>query len=151
MFEADNPQMVGKTFAEIKVVYVERLPLPDFSKSQASILRSIVETLLILKREETDHPEPASTRDQLMLAYWERVLNGLVYELYFPEEVHGAGLRLFDLVAAAGIPDLSAVAEKARLPTLRQAFETLQDPDHPLRQALDQLQTLETVKIIEGR
>ena len=71
--------------------------------------------------------------------------------LYYTAEARGAGLRLFDSVAAAGIPDISAVAEKARLPTLRQAFETLQDPDNPLRQALDQLQTLETVKIIEGR
>jgi hypothetical protein len=46
-----------------------------------------------------DHPEVQTTRDPLMVAYRQRVLNGLVYELYFPEEVHGVGLRLFDLVA----------------------------------------------------
>ncbi len=38
-----------------------------------------------------------------------------------------------------------------RLPRLRDLFETLHDGDHPLRIALDKLQTLDTVRIIEGR
>lgn len=92
-----------------------------------------------------------------MLAYWERVLNGLVSSLagasglYFPEEVHGAGLRLFDLVEPAQLPDLSTLAEPQRLTTLREKFEDLHDPTHPLRLALDQLQTLDTIRIIEGK
>ncbi|HAB16476.1 MAG TPA: hypothetical protein DCE44_08500 [Verrucomicrobiales bacterium] len=86
-----------------------------------------------------------------MLTYWERVLNGLVYELYFPEEVHGAGLRLFELVEAARLPDVNALPETERLPRLRQKFEELHDGAHPLRVALDKLQTLDTVRIIEGK
>ena len=86
-----------------------------------------------------------------MLAYWERILNGLVYELYFPEELHSAGLRLFDLVEAAGLPDIIALSEAERLPRLRQKFEELHDGAHPLRIPLDKLQTLETVRIIEGK
>jgi hypothetical protein len=34
---------------------------------------------------------------------------------------------------------------------LRTHFETLYDGGRPLRQALDQLQTLDTVRIIEGK
>ena len=86
-----------------------------------------------------------------MLAYFEQILNGLVYELYFPEEVHGAGLRLFDLVAAAKLQELDAIPEAQRLPRLRQLFEALHDGTHPLHQALQKLQTLETVRIIEGK
>ena len=86
-----------------------------------------------------------------MLAYWERVLNGLVYELYFPEELHGVGLRLFDLVAHAHLPDITTIPEPKRLPRLRTLFETLHDGAHPLRIALDKLQTLDTVRIIEGK
>jgi hypothetical protein len=87
----------------------------------------------------------------MMVAYWERVLNGLVYELYFPEEVHGAGLRLFDLVAQAALPDVTALPEATRLKTLRAKFEELHDATHPLRQALEKLATLDTVRIIEGK
>ncbi len=94
-----------------------------------------------------------------MLAYWERVLNGLVYELYFPEEVRGSlkkeGGRLkgslFTLVEEAGLPDIATLPEADRLPRLRQKFEELHDGTHPLRLALDQLQTLDTIRIIEGQ
>ncbi|WP_424314895.1 hypothetical protein [Haloferula sp.] len=92
-----------------------------------------------------------TTRDPLMVAYWERVLNGLVYELYFPEELDAAGLRLFDLVAQAKLPETDSLAESKRLATLRQKFEELHDGAHPLRIALDKLQTLDTVRIIEGK
>jgi hypothetical protein len=104
-------------------------------------------------------------------AYWERVLNGLVYELYFPEELHlsacghaqagAAGLRLFDLVAQANLPDFTHLPEKDRLPRLRQKFEELHDLSacghaqaggaHPLRIALDKLAFLDPIRIIEGK
>jgi len=151
MFEADNPQMIGKTFAEIKVVYVERLPLPYSSAKQNRVLATLVDLVMNMKRWFIELPSRLTTRDPLMLAYWERVLNGLVYELYFPEDVHGADLHLFDLVEKAKLPDVNTLAENNRLPRLRQNFEELHDGAHPLRQALDQLQTLETVRIIEGK
>jgi len=78
-------------------------------------------------------------------------MNGLVYELYFPEEVHGAGLHLFDAVAEAKLPDIETIPEEERLSRLRTLFETLYDSTHPLRIALDKLQTLDTVRIIEGK
>lgn len=43
---------------------------------------------------------------------FERLLNGLVYELFFPEDLHAAGIHLFDTCAAAGIqPDMDAQAK----------------------------------------
>ena len=86
-----------------------------------------------------------------MVAYWEQILNGLVYELYFPEELHAAGLRLFDLTAAADLPDITQLPEKDRLSTLRKKFEEVYDIEHPLRAALFSLGNLETVRIIEGK
>lgn len=151
MFEADNAQMIGKTFAEIKVVYVERLPLPGSSAKQNHVLGNLVDLVMNLKEVFAKTPINPTTRDPLMLAYWERMLNGLVYELYFPEEVHGAGLRLFDFIEKAKLLDVASLAEKDRLPRLRQKFEELHDGGHPLRIALDKLQTLDTVRIIEGR
>ncbi len=85
-----------------------------------------------------------------MLAYWERALNGLVYELYFPDELHAAGLHLFDIVEKAKLPDINLTPESKRLDVLREKFEDLYDGNHPLRIALDKLQTLDTVRIIEG-
>lgn len=55
-----------------------------------------------------------------MVAYWERVLNGVVYELCLPEELHAASLRLFDFVATAKLLDVTALAVKDCLLRLRQ-------------------------------
>lgn len=157
--------------------FIERIPIPYSGIPKQCGLACIVRLLLTLNRHLADHPTSRTTRDPLMLAYWERVLNGLVYELYFPEEVHGAGLRLFDLVEAAHLPSveqtilsvraepgveqtiLSVQAEgkgqedtdKIVCATLRRKFEELHDSAHPLRIALDKLQTLDTVRIIEGK
>jgi hypothetical protein len=197
----------GGYFAANKQFLVQ-LPIADCgAENQESAIR-LSRWLHHLKSRLV--PTAQTTRDPLMLAYWERVLNGLVYELYFPEEVHGAGLRLFDLVEAAHLPSveqtilsvhaepgveqaiLSVGAERKRQedtdkivcatlrqkldPTveqtilsvhaegksqehtdkivcaaLRRKFEELHDGAHPLRIALDKLQTLDTVRIIEGK
>jgi hypothetical protein len=151
VFEADNPQMVGKTFAEIKVVYVERLPLPAFERNQMDVLQPLVDVLLYNAPYLESIDNDQTTRDPLMLAYFEQILNGLVYELYFPKEVHGAGLRLFDLVETANLPALDTLPKAQRLPRLRRLFETLHDGTHPVKIALQKLQTLDTVRIIEGK
>lgn len=54
-------------------------------------------------------------------------------------------------VAQAQLPDINSIPEPDRLKTLRAKFAELYDGGHPLRIALDKLQTLNTVRIIEGK
>ena len=49
------------------------------------------------------------------------------------------------------LPGISAIPEKNRRLRLRTLFETLFDGTHPLRIALDNLQMLDTVRIIEEK
>lgn len=79
------------------------------------------------------------------------MLNRLGYELYFAEELHAAGLRLFDLVAQAALTDITQLPEKDRLSTLRKKFEEVYDIEHPLRAVRFSLGNLETVRIVEGK
>jgi hypothetical protein len=131
--------------------FLEQVPICEATPSQEARIDQLVDLLLWLNRHFADHPAAQTTRDPLMVAYWERVLNGLVYELYFPEKLNAAGLRLFDLVAQANLPDVTALPEAERLKRLRRLFETLHDGAHPLKIALDKLQTLDIVRIIEGK
>ncbi|MBE7537695.1 MAG: Eco57I restriction-modification methylase domain-containing protein [Opitutaceae bacterium] len=147
-------------FFDFEPRYSSQWPIPSASDTQQRAIEQLVDYLLFLNRHFADHPEAASTRDPLMLAYWEQILTGLVYELYFPEELHAAGLRLFDLVEqSVGQTFLSALPPKDAdrnvcatfLKTLRTKFEELHDASHPLKVALQKLQTLETVRSIEGK
>lgn len=138
-------------FFDFEPRYSSQWPIPRASTSQKAACERIVEYLTWLNRHFASTPGAQTTRDPLMVAFWERVLNGLVYELYFPEEVHAAGLRLFDLVTQARLPDISTLPELDRLTTLRPRFEELYDIEHPLRAALFTLGNLETVRIIESK
>jgi hypothetical protein len=131
--------------------FLEQLPICDTTNDQELQVDRIVDYLLIFNSHFAEYPDAQTTRDPLMLAYFEQILNGLVYELYFPGEVHGAGLRLFDLVEEVSLPDIKSIPEAKRLATLRPLFEALYDGTYPLKIALQKLQTLDTVRIIEGR
>jgi adenine-specific DNA-methyltransferase len=131
--------------------FIEQFPVADSTSAQRGAVSLLADYLIYLNQQFATDSTIQNTRDPLMLAYFEQILNGLVYELYFLEEVHGAGLRLFDLVAVAKLPTVDASPEAQRLPRLRQLFEALHDGTHPLKIALQKLQTLDTVRIIEGK
>jgi hypothetical protein len=86
-----------------------------------------------------------------MSGYFEQLLNGLAYELFFPDELHAQKLFLFHDVEEAQFPVLSEIPEARRLAVLRETFERIYDLQHPLRAALHDLQTVEEVRIIEGK
>ena len=111
----------------------------------------LVDYLLWLNWHFRNKPNERASRDALMLSYWEQLLNGVVYELYFPEELHARGLRLFDLVQQASLPVVGAIPEPQRLSRLRKEFERVYDLQHPLRSALHDIQTVEEVRIMKAR
>ena len=100
---------------------------------------------------------------ELAALEYERLLNGLVYELFFPDELHAKGIRLFDACTQAGIADLPASDETAgkkssatvaQLGSNQRASATAAEifqPSHPIYGMLFELQAVEVVRIIEGR
>jgi hypothetical protein len=85
-----------------------------------------------------------------MVGYFEQIINGLVYELFFAEELHAARLHPFKLLEEAKLPKLEDISESRRLPALRKTFEQIYDVNHPIRGCLFSLRSLEPVRIIEG-
>ncbi len=74
--------------------------------------------------------------------------------MYHPDGLHEV-LRFFDLIEVAGIPDLNTMSHNAKtekvLNLLREKFEELSAPAYPLRVSLQKLNTLEPIRIIEGK
>lgn len=139
-------------FLRLFSVHVARFPIIIPDEARARLADQLSRLMLFLNGRSTGG-ENRQSRDTLMLDYYEQILNALVYELYLPEDVHAAGLRFFDLVAAANLPQIDPkVRDKdAQLVTLRRKFEDLYAPSHPLRAALQKLHTLEPIRIIEGK
>jgi hypothetical protein len=89
IFELQNPQMIGKIFSEIKVIYVERLPIKiidSTNQSEKSLHDSIVhlvETMLQLQKEkqQTNLPDKLNQLEA-RIKYTDDKINQLVFELY---------------------------------------------------------------------
>ncbi len=89
IFELQNPQMVGKVFSEIKVIYVERLPIRtiDFDnpseKEMHDRMGGLVEKMLDLNKK-LQSVKIAHDRELLerQIKITDNQIDRLVYELY---------------------------------------------------------------------
>lgn len=139
---------------EVQPLGLEAFPVPNASKKEQQIIERTAACVQWLYQNLPEGSN-AQPRDPLMRDYYEELLNGLVYELYLPEELHAAGLHIAEQVAGAELPTLDADSGRsanrdARLLTaLREKFEELYAPTHPLRALLQKLHTLEPIRIIE--
>ena len=123
------------------------IPIPDAINAQKQTAIAIVEAI----------------RRGLSKTEYERLLNGLVYELFFPEDLHAKGIHLFEACAKAGIADWPALdnavgenrpdelAQTEWNLSARSTADEIFQPRHPIYGMLFELQAVEVVRIIEGR
>ena len=101
------------------------IPIPSIINKNKLTIQAIIEAVSL----RFSRPE------------YERLLNGLVYELFFPQELHAKQIRLFEACQQAGIQagmDAQAIAN------------TIFRSNHPIYGMLFDLQTVEVVRVIEG-
>ena len=119
------------------------LPIPTYDKKQKEILGLIGSTLSNLTLIKIDK--------KIELHLFEKIIDALVYELFFPEDLHQANIHLFDAVAKAGIDRLADLDGTSLADAARELADTIFAPTHPIQGMLSDLQRLEVVRIIEGR
>ena len=84
-----------------------------------------------------------------LLPKWEQLINGLVYELYFAEELGKANVRLFEAVEKAGVGRLATARGDALVRSAIDIAEGIFATDHAIYGMLFDLQALDVVRIIE--
>jgi adenine-specific DNA-methyltransferase len=84
-------------------------------------------------------------------AQFEFLINSLVYELFFPEDLHAKKLHLFDEVERAGLGRLQGLKGKALAEAAENFANTHLVPGAMLHTMLQDLQALDVVRIIEGK
>ena len=138
-------------FYDFEPRYSSQVRIPSATKQQEESLSRIVNAFLWFNRPESElGARGSSIREPLVPGYFEQLLNGLVYELFFPEELHDQKLFLFRYVEEAELPALAEIPEARRLSVLQETFEQIYDLNHPIRSCLFSLRALEVVRIIEG-
>lgn len=138
-------------YFEYKPMFIEQLPIPKISIEQQQPFIQLVDYILFIKKQ----PFYTSTdldfaEERLMSNFFENLIDALVYELYFPEELHEAKKQFMSLVVQENLPDLDSI-EGDKVGALKQIVRRLTDKNHPLYNNLFFLDSVPVVRIIEGK
>ena len=80
---------------------------------------------------------------------FEQLLNGLVYELFFPDDLHEQNIHLFDACSRAGLEQLAGLESENLQVAAKEFLKKHLSAGSPIRIMLSDLQSIEVVRIIE--
>ena len=134
-------------YLRFKTEYLKPFPIPDSSATQQKVIETFVDYLLYLKAL------PAakiinSSRHPLMISFFEQLIDGVVYELYFPESFKDAEVNLSELLIKENLPSIEQFNGDIAA-SICNLFESIYIPEHPVRKSLFFLDTIEAVRVVE--
>ena len=131
--------------------YMQRIPIPNVTSTQKGLIGKIVDYLIYLQKQPTTNSKDlAYARDYVMLKYFERIIDGLAYESYLPEELHQSGKYFFKPLLDEQLPQPEEI-QGDKMSAFRDIFEHLYEKTHPIRKNLFFLDSLKPIRIIEGK
>jgi hypothetical protein len=114
----------------------ETIPIPEANTSQKECIDAIVRSIEVVNAGSSN---------------FEQLINGLVFELFFPDDLHRANIRLFDACEKAGVGKLTSLKGEALATAASELADRIFATSHPIYAMLFDLQALDVVRIIEGR
>ena len=144
------PQIRGP-FLKFVPRYVSQIPIPDMEPEQRALIHKIVEYILYLKKQPTVNSRDLKyARDSVMLGYFERIIDGMVYESYLPDELHKGRKHFFQPLLDEQLPPLEEI-QGDKMSACRDIFERLYEKTHPIAVNLFFLDSVKPIRIIESK
>ena len=82
-------------------------------------------------------------------SFFEALIDSMVYELYFPEEIKAADAEV--LKHSSNLPELiDDWSNEKKLEVIEKVYKEISDPKHPVSIAMEKQKTVPEVRIIEG-
>jgi adenine-specific DNA-methyltransferase len=122
-------------FYEVQPTALETFPIPNIKGDQVGHLEVAVQAIIA-----------GAARPRL-----ESLLNAFVYELFFPQELAARGLSPFAAAREAGLDELAGLTGEALARAADLWSAQLADPATKLYATLFDLQSIDAIRIIEGR
>ena len=139
-FKDNFPELLGDSF-EVRKTFFERVPIKPPIASDEWLFDRLTSYIITAKKVK----ELSS-----MALFFQQLVNGLVYQLYFEKELRLAGIEFLPLLTREVIPPLPD--EKIKHPeVIERVYRILHDSSHPVRVGLFKLDTVREVRIIEDK
>ena len=131
--------------------YIQQIPIPKITPAHKALIAKIVDYLICLQQQpEINSEDLKYARDHVMLGYFERVIDGLVYEAYLPVELHKSDKVFLQPLLDEGLPSIEDI-QGDKMSDFRDIFEQLYDRMHLVRRHLYYLDSIKPVRIIQGK
>jgi type I restriction-modification system DNA methylase subunit len=116
------------------------IPIKKMSLPEQQPFINVVDAILYAKLKN-----PAAET-----SFLESLIDAMVYELYFPEEIKSAECEV--LKHLTGFPEVNGSwSNEQKFVAIEKSYKELSDPTHPVSVAMTKMQDLPEVRIIEGR
>src|SRR5690606_597749 len=136
---SDNfPELQGGT-RELRKVFVEKISVKKIEKSLCQFFELFIQYLLTSAKLQ---------RGSLIDAFFNSLNDAIIYELYFPDEIKSAKKQILPHLGELK-PITDKMSEEEKLAIIQSEFERLYDPNHPVRNNLETLDSVEEVRIIK--
>jgi len=116
-----------------------KLPIPNILPSSQFPFQILVDFIFFTKEKE----------QKLQFAFFEQLIDGLAYELYFPGEIKAVGKEILPHLGEL-TPITDTMSEEEKLGVIQREFDCLYDPNHLVRNNLETLDNVEVVRAIRG-
>jgi len=133
---------IGKPKGKVREYFngpLSLIPIKKVSLTEQRPFINVVDAILYpkLKNPDTD------------TFFLERLIDAMVYELYFPDEIKAAGCEVMKHLG--NLPELKdGWSNEQKRQTIEKVYKELSDPAHPVSVAMEKMKTVPEVRIIEG-
>lgn len=132
----------GKT-PQIRVTDIKELPIKETNNQTPFIC--LVDFILFLKKYDL-----SNTNYQLITAYFEQIIDGMVYELYFPELLKKYNREIIKHLGE--LPKFTDnMSNEQKMEICKKVFDRLNDNKHPIKINLAHMTSIPEIAIIEGK
>lgn len=137
-------QRKGETLQLFKDPLSE-IPIKLTDDRTEAILTQISNYILFLKSQSLEN-----SSDQLMPTYFEQIIDGMVYELYFPELIKKHKREVIQHLGE--LPEFTdKMSDEQKMKICKTVFNRLNDREHPVRVNLFYMSSIPEIAIIEGK
>jgi len=134
-----NVQEGGRVFPQVKLEKLKPIPIKVISLESQRPFFILYKYIELLKLEST-HSYPN---------FFESLIDAMVYELYFPEEIKAADAEILKHVI--NLPELKDDwSDEKKLKTIEEVYKEFSNPKHPVSIAMEKQKNVPEVRIIKG-
>lgn len=129
LFKTSPQTGTGDQIISVQALEPMLVPYPD--EKTESLFNKMVDYILFIRKEKESLFESQSNED--LSFRFEEIIDMMVYETYFSEEMKAKELDVLQFINEKTFPDISEMSPEEKKATIQKVYYELQQKDNPIR------------------